>query len=148
MKKVSLKMTNEKKSLDILIGDDAFLDFFTRQVFQDHYVPRLKSRLKSYDIKIAYETKPERVIVEASKFDVVVTDLDYTGDGAAKQGYDVIDAVCRLNPKPLLILCTSCDRLEEISEMTRGKIDYHAGIGHGHKFDRLVDILTTHYQMH
>lgn len=134
------------KKLEILIGDDAFLEVFTIMTFNDAYIPRLKEGLKEYEISVKIETNPEKVIQEASKYDVVVTDLDYTGDARGRQGYEVVDAVAKLSPKPLLILCTSSDNYAEIKEKTEGKIDYHAGPNGLHKFDDLVDILINHYK--
>ncbi|MDP2750005.1 MAG: hypothetical protein Q8O89_04185 [Nanoarchaeota archaeon] len=133
------------KKLEILIGDDGFLEPVTMIIFKEDYAQKLKRELSGYEINIAYETNPQRVIEKGSRYDVIVTDLDYTGDGTGKQGYDVIDAISKLNPRPLIILCTSSDNHEEIQEKTQGKIDYLAGTGQGHKFGDLIDVLIGHY---
>lgn len=133
------------KRLEILVGDDAFLDVFTRMVWDGTYVPRLQAGLAGYDVHVDIVTDAREVIGMASGYDTVVTDLDYDGDGRGKQGYDVIDYVAKLEPKPLLVLCTSSDNHGEISLRTLGKIDYHAGTRGLHKFDDLVDVLIGHY---
>ncbi|MBN2053048.1 hypothetical protein JW756_06090 [Candidatus Woesearchaeota archaeon] len=137
---------DEKKTLEILIGDDLFDNPSSLYLFERVYGLKLKEGLREYDVRLTLETMPARMIAEAAKYDVVVTDLDYTGDGSGKQGYEVIDSVCKLNPRPLLILCTSCDDQKEISERTQGKIDYHAGTGVDHKFNQLIDFLIAHYK--
>ncbi|MBN2052865.1 hypothetical protein JW756_05150 [Candidatus Woesearchaeota archaeon] len=138
-------MKNEKDRLEILVGDDAFRDVLTSQIFQKYHIPKLKEGLKEYDVRVACETMPEKVMAEAAKYDAVVTDLDYSEGGMGREGYAVIDAVSKLKPAPLLILCTSCDNIKEILGRTRGKIDYLAGTGRGHKFDQLIRILISHY---
>jgi len=134
------------KKLEILVGDDLFMNATIKYSFKDIYIKKIEDGLPDYEINVQMEKTPEAVVKNASQYDVVVTDLDYDGDARGKQGYDVIDQVCKLNPKPLLILCTSSDSYEEIKQRTEGKIDYHAGPNGYHKFEDLVDIITKHYQ--
>ncbi len=139
---------DEKKTLEILIGDDEFMDITTEMIFKSDYVPMLRQKLPNYDVKVTCVTAPKRVIEEAStgRYDVVVTDLDYTGGGRGREGYDVVDAVTAMTPRPVLMLCTSSDRFEEIRQRTAGKIDYHAGCtGKGHKFGDMMEKLAEHY---
>lgn len=136
------------KTLNILIGDDEFKDCFTQTIFRQDYVARLQKQVSDYQFNWTYKTDSREVTCEAKtgKYNVVITDLDYTGGGKGKEGYGVIEEVCKINPKPLLILCSSCDRHEEVKEKTYGKIDFRAGgNGKGHKFDHLVEILTKHF---
>jgi hypothetical protein len=137
-----------EKTLEIIFGDDMFLDSFTSRIFESDYAPMLQDKVKDYKICWKLVTKHDELIKEAKTglYDVVVTDLDYAGGGSGKEGYAVIDEVSMLSPKPLLILCTSSDNFQEIARMTQGKIDYHAGgKGKGHKFDELVEVLAAHY---
>jgi len=133
-----------KEKLEILLGDDAFYDSSTKNIFKEAYLSKLNENLINYEINFTLETEPKKVIENAHKYQIVVTDLDYTGDGCGKQGYEIIEHVSNLNPKPLLILCTSSDNIIEINKMVRTKIDYHAGTGKGHKFEDLIEILTKH----
>lgn len=136
------------KNLNILIGDDEFKDFLTEMIFKQDYIPRLQNQSGTYHFNWQCETDSQTVINEAQtgRYEVVVTDLDYTGGGKGKEGYDVVDAVSRMNPKPLLILCSSCDNVKEIKEKTEGKIDFRAGgTGGRHKFGDLIEILAKHF---
>jgi DNA-binding NarL/FixJ family response regulator len=133
----------------ILVGDDSFLEPYVGMAWRDEYVPTIIEQLKvlGYDTTIQSVKKPEDVVANAPEADVVVTDLDYTGHARGTEGYDVVDAVSQLNPKPLLILCTSSDDQQEIKARTDGKIDYQAGhLNKGHKFDELVEVLINHYK--
>jgi len=138
-------MTNNK-NLEILVGDDAFKEIFVDQIFNNTYIPELKKGLSEYEVNVTTDIDYKEVIQNASKYDVVVTDLDYTGYGKGKEGYEVVDAISKMNPKPLIIMCTSSDEYQEIEEKTAGKINYLAGAGEGHKFDDLLRILIKHYQ--
>jgi len=136
-----------KQTLNILIGDDEFKDFLTERIFKQNYVRQLQDQTPGYELNWRYETDSQSVIREAitGTYEIVVTDLDYSGGGRGKEGYEVIDMISRMNPRPLLILCTSCDNDKEIEERTGGKIDFRAGGARkGHKFSDLVEILSKH----
>jgi hypothetical protein len=136
-----------KQTLNILIGDDEFKDFLTERIFKQNYVSQLKEQTPGYEFNWRYETDSQSVIRQATTgtYDIIVTDLDYSGGGRGKEGYEVIDMISKMNPRPILILCTSCDNEREIEEKTRGKIDFRAGgTGKGHKFSDLVEILSKH----
>ena len=136
------------KIVNILIGDDEFQDFITEMFFKNDYLPKLQIQTPGYQFNVTYETEARAVIdqVRTGKYDIVVTDLDYSGGGSGKEGYEVIDVVAKLNPRPFTILCSSCDRHKEIEEKTKGKIDARAGgSGKGHKFGDLVEILAKHF---
>lgn len=137
-----------KQTIDILIGDDEFKDLTTKSIFKNLHENKLKESLPSFTINWKYVTEPEKIIEEAKikNYDVIVTDLDYDGDGSGKQGYEIVDTISQMQHKPLLILCTSSNNYQEIKARTQGKIDYHAGTGQGHKFNDLVNILIKHYQ--
>ena len=137
------------KNLNILLGDDQLLGS-TIFFFEKNQAKRMQDTLSDYKINWEYEMKPEKVIskAETGNYNVVVTDLDYGdfGDGSHKDGYQIIDTVCKLNPKPLLILCTSTKESEEMRQKVNGKADFIAGPEKGHKFDGLADILIKHFQ--
>ncbi|MDO8480445.1 MAG: hypothetical protein Q7S65_01365 [Nanoarchaeota archaeon] len=137
--------TIKKLALEILIGDDLFLEFMTRYTVVPSLTQRLQEGILDYTVNVSTETDPEKVIQRARQYDVVVTDLDYTGDGTGRQGFQIVDAVAQMNPKPLLILCTSSDRHAEIKERTAGKVDYVAGLGADQKFEDLIGKLIQHY---
>jgi len=138
------------KNLSILLGDDE-MGPATQSVFEQEFTPRLQRALPNYQINWHYEMLPQRVIDEArtGRYDLVVTDLDYSdfGDRSHKDGYRIIDAVCTMNPKPLLILCTSTKDNPEMEQRTKGKINFKVGGGNNHKFSDLIDKLIEHFQM-
>jgi hypothetical protein len=138
------------RSLRILIGDDE-LDFLANQFeFERYIAPKLHGAVPNHKVNWNYESSPQRTIEEArtGRYDIVVTDLDYAdyGNGSHREGYEVIDAVCIMNPRPLLVLCTSSKDNPEMEQRTKGKIDFRAGGGDSHKLVDLVDKLTEHFQ--
>lgn len=146
------------EKLEILIGDDMFAEPMPMRIIENSYIPNLKETFPEYSLEVKMVESPNEVIEEAKtgKYDVVVTDLDYSGvtdwdfSGRAtrKEGFDVINAVSQLKPRPLIILCTSSDSYDEIQRRTEGKIDYHAGKGASNKFEDLTNILIQHYKKH
>ena len=148
--RMELKMEQQqnKEDLEILIGDDAFKDISTEIIFNSTYKPCLQEAHPEYNFNWTLETDHQKVIEEAKtgKYDVVITDLDYSGGGTGKEGYEVVDAINTMNPRPYLVLCTSCDNQKEIKEETDGKIDGKTGSqGGGHKFDDLMTLLVQHF---
>lgn len=137
------------KNLNILLGDDE-LFASTVSFFEQNQARTMQDALQDYKLSWEYQMKPERVISEAQtgKYDVVVTDLDYgeCGDGSHKDGYKIIDEVSKMSPKPQIVLCTSKKQDEEMAQRTRGKVDLIAGMGKGHKWDTLADVLIKHFQ--
>jgi len=137
------------KNLSILLGDDE-LFASTISFFEQNQAKRIQDELPDYRLNWEYQMKPERVIEKArtGKYDVVITDLDYgdCGDGSHKDGYQIIDEVSKLNPKPLLILCTSKKQDEEMTQRTNEKVDFIAGMEKTHKWNTLADVLIKHFQ--
>lgn len=129
------------KNLAILIGDDMFAMPVEEMTVRSQYITPFLERNPS--VRIETLSRPQRVIDEAKtgKYGIVVTDLNYSGDGSGTQGYDVIDALNQLNPKPRIVLCTSTDK-PEVKERVRGKIDFFAGSQEGHKFTTLFKYLS------
>jgi hypothetical protein len=138
------------KNLNILVGDDEMGFPSNQSTFEQFIAPKFQRAVPDYKVNWNYESRPQRTIEEArtGRYDVVVTDLDYSdcGNGSHKEGYDVIDAVCTMNPKPLLVLCTSSEDSPEMEQRTKGKIEIRAGGGDNHKLVDLVDKLTEHFQ--
>jgi len=136
------------KKINILIGDDNFIEAFTYQIFSNEYIPKLQNQVPSYTFNWKLEIKPETVIrnAQTGKYDIVITDLDYCGYGTGKEGYEVVDKISEMPSRPLLILCTSSNNIQEINERTKGKIDFRAGGCPGrHKFDDLINFLIEYY---
>jgi len=142
-------MTNETqkpiKQLEILFGDDQFADASTRYFFQKDYAPMLQERVPSIQFNWKYETSHEETIREAQtgKYEVVVTDLNYTN--GKEEGYEVVEKACRVQPKPLVILCTASNSPELRTKAVDA--DYIATSNERcfHKFDGLVEVLAKHF---
>ncbi len=131
-------------NIDILIGDDLFAWPAACGAIETT-LAQIQGKLAGHKISYTTESVPSAVIKEAAtgKYNVVVTDLDYEFDMSRKEGYGVVDAVAAMTPKPLLILCTSSDRVDR--SRLEGKIDYLVTDGTSNKFDALVDRLAAHY---
>ena len=61
----------------IIIGDDSFLEPIVMSTFENRYQRRLEDAL---DVEVTLHADPSQVIDSANQYDVVVTDLDYTGE--------------------------------------------------------------------
>jgi len=136
-----------KKTIEVLFGDDQ-LDVLTLNVFKNGHLLNLTNQVPNIAFNWTYKLDHTKTIEEArtGKYDVVVTDMQYTPNG--KQGLEVIDIVSKLSPKPLLILCSNCDLKEEGISLDNSAVDYVAGVGGNffHKFDSLIHILTEHFK--
>lgn len=134
-----------KKNIEVLFGDDQFAEVQTRCIFKSDYANELNKQFNEVQFNWTYQTDHQETIREAQtgKYDVVVSDLNYTNNG--EQGYEVIEQVSRLNPKPLLILCTASKSPEISSKAGRADFIATAGGKCFHKFDALIKILGEHY---
>ena len=132
------------RNIEVLFGDDQFADVQTRCIFKNDYISELNKQVPGIQFNWNCQTDHLETIREAEtrKYHVVVTDLQYTTNG--HEGYEVVDAVSRLIPKPLLILCTN----SEVEQRADQKIDFIARPGGKcfHKFDALIKVLADQYQ--
>lgn len=132
------------KNIEILFGDDQFADVQTRCIFNNDYIPSLNQQVPQFRFNWNCQTDHKATIDEAKtgRYEVVVTDLQYTTNG--QEGYEVAEAVSNLSPKPLLILCTN----SEVKSWTERGIDLVARPGDGcfHKFDALIKVLADYYK--
>lgn len=128
------------------MGDDQ-INPPTEKKFTLLYASRIQKALPNHQINWHYECTPQATITEAltGRYDVVVTDLDFgeDGDKSHEEGYKIIDAVSKMNPRPLLILCTSNDETPEMSERINEKA-MKSPIKGFHKWEGLADFLITH----
>ncbi|MEI7719065.1 MAG: hypothetical protein WCI72_04310 [archaeon] len=139
-------MTNEtqtKKTLEVLFGDDQFADISTEMIFKGDYVSQLAKKLPNLSINWNCQENYLSTIkeVQTGKYDVVVTDLQYTTNG--KEGFEVVDTACNLSPRPLIVLCTNARETQQ----AEGKADYIAKPHDKcfHKFDSLIEVLAKHF---
>jgi ActR/RegA family two-component response regulator len=142
----------ERKKVSILIGDDELINPQTRAIFNSDYSTELAERNPKYEFNWKIETEAEEVIREArtGRYDVVVTDLNYTNQG--EEGYQIIDELQEIRDKSKLILCTSSDE-PNIRAKVEGKVDFYSCPSHvngdyfgRHKWGNLVNILDENIQ--
>lgn len=136
-----MKMT--KETLEILIGDDLFLE-----PFASRGIKRTLDILRQCGLNVTYATTPEEVLKEAQtqKYDYIVTDLDYGTTGrVGTEGFDILDtlATYALIPRPHIVLCTSQDTHQKAIQrkFQEGKLDAIVGPGSLNKFSTLRDYL-------
>jgi len=142
-------MTNEtqtKKTLEILFGDDQFGDASTRYCFKNDYQSALKERVPSVQFNWTLTEGYEETIreVQTGKYNVVVSDLNYTNRG--EEGYDVIAKASNVQPKPLVILCTASDSKDLRAKAVGTDYIATANEKYFHKFDGLIEILAKHFK--
>jgi hypothetical protein len=132
------------KNIEILFGDDQFADIQTKCIFEGDYTRRLKDQFPDLRFNWNCQEDYQATIDEAKtgRYDVVVTDLQYTTNGC--EGYDVVKAVSKVIPKPIIILCTN----SKVESWTERGIDFVAKPEKGfyHKFDALIKVLADYYK--
>ena len=138
-----------RKNLEILIGDDLFADPIVSRSLKRSIEP-IKEILKHYKVGITYASTPKAMIqvVSAKSYDLIVTDLDYGTTGrVGTEGFEILDAINTMNPKPYILLCTSQDTHKEAIQkcLASGKLNAVVGPGSFNKFSALKDHLIHYY---
>ncbi len=142
----------KQKKLEILIGDDLFMDPVS-SIQVEKCLNAIPERLAgNYTVAITQAAHPTKMMREGQRgiYDIIVSDLDYGTTGrVGTEGFQIVDhiAAMQLSKKPYVIMCTSSDNQgEEIQRRIDAKIiNAYVGDGAHHKFQTSVEHIAQKY---